>query len=806
MILEDDDEKEVESSNILIGRREEMKIFNDYIPLVLNKKGAVVLLKGEGGVGKSHLAEAFANKCSDQGFEVLKGRCLYYESTDPYIPFLEAMGDYLKEEKETTRQSTVPVSSIPMSLVGMGAEIEDESIEVSLSDKRELMFDKVTSAIIEHSKEKPILLFLDDLQWIDEASALLLHHLARHTSDNRVLILGAYRTEELRLEEKDVPLAKILKRMIDEKLVKEMEVNRLSFQNSSKMIKIRLGLEDLPPSFLQMMYRECEGNPYYIVEMLNSMVDEGVIDPYAYKWDPERDLSDIIVPASIKDITRRRIENLSTEEKKVMMYASIIGAEFNFEVLEHSIDMDVIELLDIIDDLKAKGLIQEEDRSEEEVYRFTHVQMRAVIYENMGKSRRRVLHQLVGNAVEEVYQDKPEEHYYSLSRHFFNGKNFSKAYDYSIKAGNKATQSFALESALEYYEKALSSLRSIKDIKNKGEKKEDLLKLIGELSRDISDWDRARKSYEKLLKRAETEDDNLLKAEALRKLGHIYRESQDFQGAKEFFEKALDISKNIKDHNGIADANRGLGYLHWREGKFEDALEHHEEVIEKAEKVDDKLILALTYIDLGNIYAHRGDYDTAIQYYKQSLPVLNEQNAFRELAKAHNNLGDQYMKKEDWNAAIEHLEKCEEKARKIGNKTFIGWSYFNRAEALSYIGEIREAKFYAGRAEKLMRNLNDVIGLSSVYRVRGIINKEEGKLEEALYNFQRALDTIKGLEIPFTYAESRYGMGEIYQIMGDVDRARKTYLEIIDILERIGAEQFLELVEDSLRSLPSDQE
>ncbi len=791
-------------TTVFVNREDEMRFLEGQSKQVLDDKGTIVLLEGEAGVGKSTLTEVFADGCTKKGFEILRGRCLYYENTDPYIPFIEALGDYVKD-KEFEREDTdnhISVAGMPMSLIGAGIEEEEEELaEISISDKRELMFDKVTRAVIDRSKDNPILLFIDDLQWIDEASARLLHHLARHTSEDRVLLLGAYRPEELVTGDKEYPLEKVLDRMKEEGLVTMLEVNRLTFRYASKMIKKRLHSDELPQSFLMLIYRVTEGNPYYIVEMLNSMIDEGVIDPYSYTWDPEKDLANVKIPSSIKDVTNRRIESLSNDEKKVLMYASVIGTEFDFEILEYSINMDVIELLDIIDNLESNGLIREKETEEEEIYRFGHIQTRRAIYDNMGRSRKRVLHQQIGKAIEEIYREKIEDNYYTLSRHFYEGKDYEKAYEYSMRSGEKAMKSYATESAIEYYERALESLGMAKKIEDAEQKEEDILKLIGDLSYDTSDWEMAINSFEKLVDRAKKVGDKQLEEGALRRIGHIYRDIQKYDRAEEYYLSSLEIAEEIKLNEGIADANRGLGYLNWRSGEFDKAIEHYELAIEVAKDVQNKRILALIYIEMGNVYSTKGETVLAIQFFKRCLPTLNTMKAYRELARAYNNIGDCYMKMEEWDEAIDYFDKCTENAKRISNKRAIGWSYFNRAEALACRGDTSEAMNYAKRADKILSNLRDNIGLSSVYRVNGLIKRLEGRPKDALDDFRKAYDIIKDLNIPVIEGETKYGIGLVYEDLGETEKARRYYLDAKSLLEKIGEGQFLEKVKKRLEEL-----
>ncbi len=691
-------------------------------------------------------------------------------------------------------------TGVPMSLLGVTTEEkEEQALNISLTDRREMMFDTVTDLIVKLAEQDPVLLFIDDLQWIDGASAQLLHHLTRHIRNSRVFIMGAYRPEELTREE-EFPMESVLDRMREERLFEEIELDRLDFKNSSMMIKNILQSEDLPQSFLLMLFRETEGNPYYITEILNSMVDEGVIDPYSYDWNPEETLSDVMIPPSIKDITSRRIERLNREEKKVLMYASVVGTEFDFQVLERSMGIDVIELLDIIDELENRGLIHETETGDEEVFRFNHVQIRLTMYSSMGKSRKRVLHNQIGKAIEDVYQDDLDDHIFALSRHFFEGKNYEKAYDYSLKAAEKAIGSFAIEYAIEHYLNAREALKRI-STDDKDEEEMKIVGQIGDLAYEVSDWEIAKDAFEDLLELSKKMDDRAMEAEALRMLGHILKELQDYTDADRYYERSLKISEEIGDKRGIADSNKGLGYIHWRQGMFEEAIEHYKTAVEVAEEAGADSIRSLTYIDMGNTYAHRGENDRAIEYYNKAIPTLTERSSWRELARAHNNLGDQLMKKGEWELALENFDKTIDYAKKIGCKMFIGWGYFNKAEALGGMGEPKKGEIYANRAESIVRNLNDMVGVSSVYRVKGILKKAEGRYDEALDFMWKAMEAIAEIDIPFTKAETKYNIGTIYLAKGDVDKARMYFEDARSTFIRIGAKQLLNKTEERLEAL-----
>jgi len=801
------------SNSKFVNRWEEMDTLKEHMKESLQGNGRFVILKGEAGVGKTRIADEFSSKCQKNDFQFLWGRCLYHESTEPYIPFIEALGDYINEKKsENTKREYLGmgISSAnksyknkPISLVGLGSSKRsiNKAKDISLSNEREVMFTNILDLVKKLSEKQPLLLFLDDLQWIDESSSQLLHLLIRNISENRVLILGAYRPEELKIHGEKKPLQTLLERTKQEGLVDIIKIERLGFQPVSDMVKNQLQTSGLPESFLLTIYKETEGNPYYVIEILNSMVEEGVIDPYSYTWDPEEELSDISIPSSIKDITNRRIERLDEREKKVLMYASVIGTEFNFEILEESIDIDVLELLDICDELVNHGIISEKMDTDEEIYRFNHLQLRLTIYENMGKTRKRILNKQIGETIEKIYKDNLERFYYSLSRHFIEGKVYGKAYDYSIKAAERAVDAYALETAIKHYKNALKSLNSSKSFENREQKEISILKTIGKLSYKTSTFDNAKNYFVSLLKLAEDISDKKSKADALRWIAHTNKESQNYQRSYDNYKEALKIYEELNDQRGSADCKRGIGYLLWRRGDFEKAIDLFEEVIETTKKIEEDNLLSLTYIEIGNAYAQKGENKKAIEYYENSVSLLKKQSAFKDLARAYNNMGDQYMKLEEWDKSLYHFQKAVKYAKKIGDYVHIGWGYFNQAEALAGMGELEKAKKYTSRSENIMNSLKDKVGLSSIYRVKALIKRREDNWDGAIKDLDKSLKYLENLDIPFVRAENKYELGRIYMDKGEPEKAYENFEKAKKIFQNLGASQYLEKIQVELEKL-----
>ncbi len=800
---------EEEHKTDFVDRKSHLAELSHYKNAVDSGEGKTVFIKGETGVGKTRLAEEFLKECENQGFNVLKSRCLYYETSEPYLPYYEALEDHLEEDRSEDfgpafiqPGSSTSSESAPMSLMGGSQGLEDES-ETSISNQREMMFNRVADLLEELSEDRPLIFFMDDLQWIDKSSAQLMHHLARNISENSILLLGAFREEELRYVEEELPMKQTLDRMKEEDLANIIEVSRLDQPATGKLVKNYLDREDLPDDFTWAVYRESEGNPFYVVEMLDSMREEGVIRPDSYTWDPEEELSNISIPSTIKDITSRRVERLDKDEKKVLNFASLIGAEFNFQILEEVIDMDVIELLDIIDDLEEQGMIEEVEDKDEELYQFHHLQTRTTLYEDMGSSRKRVSHKMIGEALEDFYSENIEDHYYELSTHFYEGKQFEKAYEYSRKSAERSLKSLDITRAIEYYEKALESLRKGSGIEKQTEKEMEILKRLGHLNYDMGEWRSAEEIYQDLIDKAEDSENEEMKALGQRRLGHVYKNMEMFGEAKSYCEKSLELCEKLGDKKGISECHRGLGYVYWRRGYFDQAEKHYEKAIRNSKKSGDNKELALNYIDLGSVYAQRGNHDRAMQYYKKSVPILNSRDIYDQLARAYNNIGDQYMKKDEYDRAVEYFDKCIENAERIGNDRYKGWGSFNAAEALTKNGEAEKASEYLEGIEEIMKDLGEKLGLAGVKRVKGMIKRKVDKdLEGAIDLLTDSKEIMEDFNVPFNKGEDMYELGLAYKEKGDIEKAEKSFKNAKRSFEEVDQSgEFVDEVEKNLEEL-----
>ncbi|MEM3444668.1 MAG: tetratricopeptide repeat protein [Thermoplasmata archaeon] len=817
---------ETERKTKFVNRVEEFEALKGHLTEMLKGNGRFVVITGEAGMGKTRLVEELKNYAQPLGVKFYKGRCLYIENSDPYLPLIDALNQYFEEssaEKPDMSEEVITpvgllsgapvvkaedgdVGFVPIALSAHEEVEGTKTVErIKMDTERDRMFGTITDLLIDISKVHPITIFIDDLQWADTGTLQLIHYIARNIKQARVLLLGAYRPEDLQEHEGGIhPLLEIFQRMGLERLYYQINLTRLKYEHALELVKDLLQNEDISPKFMKRLYFETDGNPFFIEELCNTLLEEGIVKPGVYTWDLGVDWERVMLPNTIKDVISRRIAKLDETSKKILMYAATIGYEFDFHVLQKAVEMDEMEILDPLDKLISMKLIRESETAHE-TYMFEHAQIRSVVYESLSKSRLRIMHKKLGEIIEEMYTAKNaiDDVVFVLARHFTLGKVNDKALMYNIKAGEKARKLYAYQEALSYFTTALQIMEE-EGAEGSIERNKQLIQLLqttGELCVLLGKWDDAIKNFERIVEICERINDERSKAYAMVALGNIRRTRGEFENAKKCFEEALKSFEKTKDLRGIADGYRGLGYILWRQGKYDAAINSYNIAMKNIIQVGDLRRLGTMFIEMGNIYGDKGNVSKAEEYYKKAIEELKKVNDMNELARAHNNLGDLYLQEGNYQLALENFEKSREYAEKIGNIDWIGWAFFNMAEVYIRQGEIQKARVCNTRARPLMESINDRVGLQAVLRIEGTILGKEGKYQEALEKLKEALALVRDLQIPYNEAETLIAYGEVLHNMGDVNGAMEAFMKAKEIFQQIGASKNVEKVSNLINKL-----
>ncbi|HJS94008.1 MAG TPA: AAA family ATPase, partial [Solirubrobacteraceae bacterium] len=437
----------------VIGREHELAQLEELWQLASGQEGSgqLVFLAGDAGIGKTTLTADVARRVHDAGAIVLAGRSPR-ETVVPYQPILEALRHWAlnapaSDLSSTAREYGAELSRLIPELRRRAPDLHQPPADEPETERYRL-FEAVVGLLTELSRAAPVLLVLDDLQWADRPTLLLLRHLARATTPARVLILGAYRSTE-----RGDTFTNAMSELLRDRLASQMEVRGLSEANTAELVRLRAG-ETPSRSFAHALYEETEGNPFFVEEIVRHVLEAGVRAGSASASVLQR----FGLPEGVKQVIAWRLGRLEAPAIELLRVAAVIGREVDAALLERVVLLAEEEFLSALEEALAAGLLVESDEKPG-WYVFSHALIRETLYEGMSVPRRARIHKRVGEAIEATQGRRQARYLPELAYHFTRGvadaEDAEEAIAYALRAAEQATTMLAHEEAAEHYARAL---------------------------------------------------------------------------------------------------------------------------------------------------------------------------------------------------------------------------------------------------------------------------------------------------------------------------------------------------------------
>jgi predicted ATPase len=672
--------------------------------------------------------------------------------------------------------------------------------DIDIKKERGRVFERVLQLIIEASEKEPILLILEDIHWVDISSLQLLQYVVRNTRNARVFICATYRPEELdNLEDKKVhPLKEMIMRMNRHRMYLSIDLSCLEPEEVSFMLKSIFEMDEIPLDFSERIFKETEGNPFFIEEVLNSFQDEGIILAEEDGWQI-KEVSKIDIPSTIIDLISLRVDRLDEGGMNVIKQASVIGQSFDFKILQNTSKIAPDNLLDSLEKLEHKKLINV-DSENDELYRFSHSMIREVIYKLQSSHRKRLIHERIAKALEDLNKDNLEYAFYQLAYHYSNTKDHEKALDYSMKAAEKASSEFALDEALGFYRWALSAQEEMEEnIENKRTKLE-IITHLGDICYVIGAWEKAFEYYSAMEKLSDELNDEMKKAEVYRNIGIFHINKNEWEEAITHLNKAKEISERINDAKLTADLYYLLGTVSELKGELDKARDYFGKCMEIAVNINDDSKIASAYLGLGRLNAQKSEYHESIEAFKNAIDILEKIQDLGELSKAYENLGATYIFV-DLDEAIKYHNKTIELAKKTGDIRIKGYSLLNISYSYIKKNELKTASTYLEKALDIFEKLDERMLLSMAYINYGTIYRLQKEWEKATDYFEKAISICQELDTPYYlgYGHSEYGI--MWKGKGDKLKASEHLNTALDIFRDLQNNDMIKKVEEELSTL-----
>jgi adenylate cyclase len=448
-----------------VGREAELSLLRRNLDQALRGRGRVVTIAGAPGVGKSRIASEAGAEASQRGFSVFTGNCYDLDDSVPFIPFVEIFEAALARAaspeifREALGEDATAFARLMPQLRRLFPDIPPP-VQTSPDQSRRILFNAIAELVARRAAMKPVLLLLEDLHWADEETLSLLDHLARSLAGIPVMIIATYRDSETDVGK---PLAKTLDNLIRLHLVERISLGGLPQNAVAEMIQALSGREP-PQALVTVIHSHTEGNPFFIEELFQHLVERGKLIDANGDFRAALDLSDIDVPQSLRIVIGRRLARLNQDTQKALGAAAVIGRSFTFELLEASTRADADSLLDCLDEAERTGLISSTLQYPEARFKFAHELSRQAVLAGLSVARRQRLHLNVADAIERLYALELEVHVDDLAHQLWQAgasADASRTVRYLQMAGEEAFKRSANVEAVSYFNRGLELLKTM---------------------------------------------------------------------------------------------------------------------------------------------------------------------------------------------------------------------------------------------------------------------------------------------------------------------------------------------------------
>jgi class 3 adenylate cyclase/tetratricopeptide (TPR) repeat protein len=851
----------------LIGRKAELAQLQEAVQKVRQGKGGIFSICGDAGTGKSRLVEEFKATLDLEEVQWREGHAYAYSQNMPYFPLIDLLNRAWQiEEGDSPEKVRGKIESGMENLISrkkqdvlpyVGSlyslrypEIEGVSPEFWKSRLQEAIHE----ILLALTQRGPTIICLEDLHWADPSSLNLF-----------LFLLSEFRYPALFLCIYRPPLSLFTSHELSGmgKLYQEIRLQDLSLPEAQEMMESLLKTQTIPPELRRFIQEKVEGNPFYLEEVVNSLIESGTLIRDNGNWRLSRRIDESDISPTVQGVISARLDRLEKEMKRILQEASVIGRAFLYKIIK-----EITQLREQLDrclgGLERLDLIRMKSLEPDLEYIFKHALTQEVVYNGLLKKERREIHERTGLIMEQIFQDRLPEFYERLAFHFTQGQSIHKAIDYLLRSGEKSLRRYAVEESHQYYQKAYGLL-SDKSVKTKEEKTLlfDLLvkwSLVYYYRGDFKEQTDLLKAHEG---EADLVEDREKRGMFYAWLGFNLLFRKELKDSYIYLHKALKLGEETGNQLIIGYACTWLTYTCAELAKYDEAVsfwKRAQEIVPFFEL--DQYLFFKSMGGMGHINVYRGEKKQSFEIGKILLDYGKRQSNIRSLVVGHICMGHGHFVGGNLNEAI----KCYQKAIEVSADPFYSqWPRVFLGNCLVQNGQLQEAEealrevisysqssgveifgtvafsslgiilimkgdmsrglemleeVYQSDLEKEYRwgvaLLEYILGKVYFQIVKGagpvnlsVIAKNFGFLirkvpfasKKAEAYFNKAIKTARQIGAKGTMGMAYHDLGLLYRMKGKTEQAKKCISEAIQIFEQTEAESYLNQAKDALASL-----
>lgn len=805
-------------SNPLVGRSREMRQLLDFAePLFDLRSAGMAVLIGEPGIGKSRLSGEL-RRALQESRQLAWYTCVADQILrKPWNAFLFFLRNYFEQSSERLPQENQRHFEINFDLLLQSLAQKNPPGEVVL--RRELnrlkpilagllgihypeslweqldakgRYDNTRQAIIHlitvEAAIQPVVLEIEDAQWLDEDALGLLRDISLRLAVLPVMLLITTRPGEDGKIPEIVPMDTLRQFHLP---VLTMSITPLDSEAVTHFAELHLKGK-IAPEFQGQLVKHTNNNPFYLEQVLEYCLERKLLHQEDGVWHlihPEMDIS-----GSIQSILTARIDRLSALARETVKAASVIGREFEVPVLNQVMSQQ--EGFSSIHG-NTEMMVQEQIKTAEQGqiwhalsemrYIFRHSLLREAAYHMQMRSRLNHLHALIAQAIEQLHAQNLPERYADLAFHYEQAGITDKTCEYLLKAADFARRNYQNQQAIFYYDKLIHLIPP--DANPALLVKAHLRR--GKILEQTGRWNDCRQSYARALRFARKSGESLLLGQAFNHLGQVLLLLGDYPGALKYFHRASEIFERAHDSQGIARTYGNLGNLYFRQGNYPEAKASFSKSLALARETDPADISAQTVAQFALAYMNQGEYDNAVTIIEEQIPRSRQLGDKPGLASLFTNLGIIFFEKGDYAAALDSHREGLTISETLGNTMLTAINIGCIGSVYERRGEYEQAMQHFVKDLELVEAIGDKQGVAIALHLIGELLCQMGDFGKAVDYLQKSLMLCEELGYQKGIGRTVNTLGDIAFFTGQFSRAIAFYDRAIQITRQIDAKLVL---------------
>ena len=775
-----------------VGRGAELGLLRERFDQAQTGRGQLVSIVGEPGIGKSRLLREFRRRIRE-GATWVEGQALSVRQTIPFHPLIDLVRRAFGID-DADPQALV-IEKIERAVLQLDEDLramlpfvrhllsvdpgEPAVVEMDPKLRRAEIFDAMRRLFVRSAERRPIVVVWEDLHWADRATEEFIAGLADSLAAHRSLMIVTHRPGYV------PPLG-------DRTSHTRLTLAALSAADSTTLARELLSADELPEDLRTLLVRRTEGNPFFVEEILRSLQETDALRREGSRLVVAHELDALVVPATVQDVIRARIQRLGDTSRQVLEVASVIGRDFARRLVDRVLgSADGSERA--FRDLTAAELVLEKSPFPELTYTFTHALTHEVVYASLDVPRQADLHRRVGLAVEALHGGRPGQEEV-LAHHFSKAGEWPKALAYLAKAGAKAARAFAVREARTLYDQALE-VAGRPDAPADPAAISDIHEARAALYFVVSEFDRSRAEAERVMAHARETGDRAREAKALAAIGWAAMWARDLDGAVAHARQAISVA-GPGGGDSVARAQFTLGFARAVSGGLDEARGTIGQALVTSLDSHEWTARSLSLSAAGLLKSWEGEYAAASQLQTEGLALAREHHLLVPLLFNFFLHGMTLTGRGDYEGALALYREGLTFAEKVGDEAIhhrllncLGWLH-------AELGDLDGAITFNRQSAEVGRRRNDPgtfpnaeVNLGEIHLAKGDLAEAQEHLEGA-YRYWANPRTSEWMR--WRYSMRLFAsLGALWLARGDVERATDFANRCLEVATRTNSRKNL---------------